>query len=109
MADLIIAFGLGVAAASFAHLRGPLYAVLPTIGFLTATGSATCRRVAKVLIKKGLENTVVVPATPVVLPRIKRPTASTVTPTTQPPEASPCVSHCDCEDDGAGQSLKENV
>lgn len=106
MADLVIAFGIGVAAASFTHLRGPLWALLPTVGFLTATGASTCRRVSRALIKKTLENTAVVPSTPIDLPRIKRPVASVVTPVTQAPEESPCASRCDCTSEKSEKEVK---
>ena len=69
------------------------------MGFLTVTTAGTCRRVARILVKKTFESVSETPATPIELPKIRRPLASVVSPVTQPAEASPCASQCDCPAD----------
>ena len=67
--DLIAAFALGVGAASFEHLRGPMIAILPVVGFMAKMASdALVRKVSLVQGDEAKKD----------LPKFKRPTFSKV-------------------------------
>lgn len=70
MADLVVAFGLGVFAASTPLARHLAWSALPILGAVSVLARSSCKRVAKTIVAT---TTSLEPSTPAVLPKIKRP------------------------------------